>query len=56
MTNHGGKAMALIEFKNVTKQFFTGEHTINALDDASFEIEKGEFTVILGPSGTSLSR
>lgn len=47
--------MALIEFKNVTKQYFTGLHIINALDEASFEIEKGEFVVILGPSGAGKS-
>ncbi|MDE6124654.1 MAG: ABC transporter ATP-binding protein, partial [Eubacterium sp.] len=47
--------MALIEFKNVTKQYFTGVHTINALDNASFTVEKGEFVVILGPSGAGKS-
>ena len=47
--------MALIEFKNVTKQYFTGVHTINALDGASFEIDKGEFVVVLGPSGAGKS-
>lgn len=43
--------MSYIEFKNVTKQYKMGEVTINALDEASFEIEQGELTVIVGPSG-----
>lgn len=47
--------MALIEFKNVTKKYFTGLHIINALDEASFSIDKGEFVVILGPSGAGKS-
>lgn len=47
--------MALIEFKNVTKQYFTGMHIINALDDACFSVNKGEFVVILGPSGAGKS-
>lgn len=47
--------MALIEFKNVTKQYFTGLHVINALDNASFTVEQGEFVVILGPSGAGKS-
>lgn len=47
--------MAQIEFKNVTKQYFTGTHIINALDDASFKVNEGEFTVILGPSGAGKS-
>ncbi len=47
--------MAHIEFKNVTKQYFTGTHIINALDNASFEINNGELTVILGPSGAGKS-
>lgn len=48
--------MAYIEFKNVDKIYQMGEVEIKALNKASFEIEKGELVVILGPSGTSLSR
>ena len=43
--------MSYIEFKNVTKEYKTGNITISALDKASFEIEKGELVVIVGPSG-----
>jgi putative ABC transport system ATP-binding protein len=43
--------MAYIEFKNVEKIYDMGEIQIKALDRASFEIEKGELVVILGPSG-----
>lgn len=47
--------MALIEFQNVTKQYFTGVHILHALDDVSFSVDKGEFVVILGPSGAGKS-
>ena len=43
--------MAFIEFQNVGKTYHMGEVEINALHDASFEIEKGELVVIVGPSG-----
>lgn len=43
--------MAFVEFKNVGKTYQMGEVQINALHDASFEIEKGELVVIVGPSG-----
>ena len=43
--------MAFVEFKNVGKTYQMGEVKIIALHDASFEIEKGELVVIVGPSG-----
>lgn len=43
--------MAYIEFKNVNKEYKMGEVSIKALENTSFEIEKGELTVIVGPSG-----
>ena len=43
--------MAFVEFKNVGKTYQMGEVKINAQHDASFEIEKGELVVIVGPSG-----
>lgn len=43
--------MAFVEFKDVYKTYVVGEVEINALKDASFEIEKGELCVIVGQSG-----
>lgn len=43
--------MAYIEFSGVTKEYPAGESTIKALDNASFQVEKGELAVILGSSG-----
>ena len=42
---------AFIELKDVKKTYKMGEVEINALDGVDFEIEKGEFVVIVGPSG-----
>lgn len=43
--------MAFVEFKDVVKQYKMGEVTIKASDGVNFEIEKGEFVVIVGASG-----
>lgn len=43
--------MSYIKFENVVKEYKMGEVTIKALDNASFEIEKGELALIVGPSG-----
>lgn len=43
--------MAYVEFKDVKKTYKTGETEINALNGADFEINKGEFCVIVGASG-----
>ena len=43
--------MAYVEFENVKKTYQMGEVSIEALRDATFEIEKGEICVIVGESG-----
>ena len=43
--------MSYISVKNLTKIYKMGEVTIKALDNVSFDIEEGELTVVLGPSG-----
>ena len=40
-----------VKFKNVNKIYKTGDVNLFALNDVSFEIEKGEVCVILGQSG-----
>jgi len=43
--------MAFVEFHDVGKTYQVGEIEIHALHDTSFEVEKGELVVIVGPSG-----
>jgi putative ABC transport system ATP-binding protein len=47
--------MALIEFQQVSRVYFSGEHELKALDGVDLSIEKGKFVVILGPSGAGKS-
>lgn len=42
---------AFVKFKNVKKTYRSGEVEIQALRDVNFEIEQGEFCVIVGASG-----
>ena len=42
---------AIVTMQDVTKIYHMGEVEIRAADGISFEIEKGEFAVIVGPSG-----
>ena len=43
--------MSFIEFKDVSRHFMMGDNVIKAADGINFTIEKGEFCVIVGPSG-----
>ena len=43
--------MAFIEAKNINKVYKSGEVEVKALNNTSFEIEKGELVCILGQSG-----
>lgn len=43
--------MAFLKLENVTKEYKTDAGGFLALSDVSFELENGEFVVILGPSG-----
>lgn len=43
--------MAFIEMRSVYKHYSTGDVSVNAADGVSFDIEQGEFCMIVGASG-----
>jgi putative ABC transport system ATP-binding protein len=45
----------MIECKNLTKVYQTGDVEVAALAGLSFSVEKGEFVAIIGPSGSGKS-
>lgn len=47
--------MAIVEFKNVSRVFTSGNHELRALDGVDLELEEGKFIVVLGPSGAGKS-
>jgi putative ABC transport system ATP-binding protein len=47
--------MAYIEVRNEFKRYQMGETEIIANNDLSFDVERGQLTVILGPSGAGKS-
>ena len=42
---------AFVSFENVSKVYRTGEVEIRAADSVTFSVRKGEFVIIVGPSG-----
>jgi len=47
--------MSLIEIKNLSKSYQSGEECVMALADVSLNIERGELISIMGPSGSGKS-
>lgn len=47
--------MNILEIKNLSKTYGTGNTKVKALDNVSFSVEKGEFVAIVGPSGSGKS-
>lgn len=46
--------MDLLEVKNISKTYGTGEATVHALKQATFSVPKGEFVAVVGESGSGI--
>lgn len=47
--------MSILKVKNLIKEYGKGDARVVAINDVSFEVEKGEFIVMIGPSGSGKS-
>lgn len=47
--------MKILSVEHLSKTYGSGENAVHALNDVSFEVEKGEFVAIVGPSGSGKS-
>ncbi len=47
--------MEILRVENISKQYGSGEAAVNALNNISFSVKKGEFVAIIGPSGSGKS-
>ncbi len=47
--------MEILKVENLTKTYGSGENLVNAVNDVSFSVEKGEFVAIVGASGSGKS-
>ena len=47
--------MNIVELKDVSRVYKSGEHDVKALDCVNLKIEEGKFVVVLGPSGAGKS-
>lgn len=47
--------MPIVEFKDASRVYVSGDHEQKALDKVNFSLDEGKFVVILGPSGAGKS-
>ena len=47
--------MPIVEFRNVSRVYTSGDHELKALDNVNLTLDEGQFIVILGPSGAGKS-
>ena len=48
-------AESLIRISNLSKQYRMGAEVLNALDEVSLDVRRGDFVAIIGPSGSGKS-
>jgi putative ABC transport system ATP-binding protein len=53
--NHAAKGEPVLRIRNLRKTYMQGKIPVHALNDVSFDVNKGELLSIVGPSGSGKS-